>query len=195
MGKRGAQAQNPEDSIKEYKEPSLLVQEIVTCKCTDWNPFLELRNKALLSMLTMTGLRISEILHLTTDQIFLDDPNDPGFLIIKNILVLKKRKKRILNEMGIKKDGVYKPLIDILTQYLEQIKPGKLFNISRWYAWQIIKNITGKWPHYYRSQKMSNLVNTLKGAADATAAIMKVEARTVSHYYKSSWRDHKEELI
>ena len=100
----------------------------------------------------------------------------------------------VLNEVPIKKHGVYEPLVEIILEYLDTIKGGKLFTFGRSRAWQIVTALTGKWCHYYRSQKISHLVNTLKGAGEAAGKIMKVEPGTISHYYKTAWRDHKDEF-
>jgi len=178
--------------IKEYLSPRVLVQEVLGCNDLSWNERINLRNRALLCFFVLTGLRVSELINLTKEQF--DFEEDPEFIVIKNIFVLKKRKKTVLNDLAIAREGAYSPLVKIILEYLDTVKEGKIFNISRSRAWQIITGMTGKWCHYYRSQRMSWLVNTLKGAASATGKIMKVTPSTVNHYYKSAWKNHKEEL-
>jgi len=179
-------------SIKEYLTPRVLVQEVLGYKDLSWNKRINLRNRALLCLFVLTGLRASELINLTKEQF--DFKEDPEFIVIKNIFVLKKRKETVLNDLAIAKSGGYSPLVKIVLEYLDTIKEGKIFDISRPRAWQIITAMTGKWCHYYRSQRMSWLVNTLKGGASATGKIMKVTPSTVNHYYKSAWKNHKEEL-
>jgi hypothetical protein len=54
--------------------------------------------------------------------------------------------------------------------------------------------MTGKWCHYCRSQKISDTINRIR-SSDATSKILGIKnPQTISHYYKGTWEDFKEEL-
>lgn len=178
-------------SIKEYKLPRVIVSEIVGVRHLSWNPKTNLRNQALLSLLAVSGLRVSEVLKLEKEQFTYEE----DFMVIKNVKVLKKRDKATMNEIPIRMSGVYEPIVKIIIEYLDTKKKGPIFKISRARAWQIVTGLTGKWCHYYRSQRISFLVNTLKGGAASAGKVMKVVPSTVAHYYTTDWRNHKEEIL
>ena len=60
--------------------------------------------------------------------------------------------------------------------------------------WAIVKQLTGEWCHWFRSQRISYLVNKLRSAEIAGKLVGIKAPATISGYYKTQWRQHKEEL-
>lgn len=115
------------------------------------------RDKALLALNYLTGARVSELLSIKRKQIEKVSKADVEFLIIHNVKVLKRRKdihRTIL--IPVKKEK------DFLLLALEHInKTGdeeKLFDITRQRAWQITKNKTGYFNHFFRHLRTTHLV-------------------------------------
>lgn len=151
--------------------------------------FKTTRDRALLAILAMLGQRISEILSIKRNQFNFDDPE---FIVIEQIRVLKRRKEPIYVDRPLPRDHV---LTELILKHYNQTrgKDRQLFDLSRYRAWQIVRYMTGKWCHFFRSQHISHLINEERlreGEVAKDLGIKKVE--TIMHYHKSSWKDHKE---
>lgn len=188
-GKRGV------EDIALYLEPKELVEKVLAAKDLQYKQNMEYyrkRDRALLSLLALSGLRISEILSLQTAQFDLE--SDSEFVIIQDAAILKRRKETIKVDIPLPKEGPLEPLTNIIIDYIECARKGPIFKIGRSRAWQIITQMTGNWCHYYRSQRISFLVNKLR-STDIVSKIMGIKSpQTISHYYKTEWRQHREEL-
>ena len=55
-------------------------------------------------------------------------------------------------------------------------------------------HMTGKWCHYFRSQRLSHIVNELKSALTTAKVFGIKNPQTIAHYYKTEWEIHKEAL-
>ena len=156
------------------------------------------RDRALVSLLYLTGGRINEVLNLRKSQF--DFKEDPEFIVIKDFEISKRNKQTIQKEgipkidIPLPRVGTFERFTDLVTDYLDILSKDKLFNIGRCRAWSIVNCMTGKWCHYFRSQKISYMVNLLRSAL-ITAKIHGVKnPQTIAHYYKTEWRLHREEL-
>jgi len=90
--------------------------------------------------------------------------------------------------------GSLSKFTDIILDYYEACTSDRLFSFNRQRAWQIVNHMTGKWCHYFRSQKISDTINRIR-SSDATSKILGIKnPQTISHYYKGTWEDFKEEL-
>lgn len=133
------------------------------------------RDKALVSVLFLTGQRISEILKLTRKDVIVD-PSRPNRIII-SFLIQKRKRKRI-------KDNVYVPVtnpliprhripLDMSLPFMGDFvkwvnnfsEPDvRIFKITRQHAWAIIKALNpNTFPHFFRHTKISMLAE--KGAS------------------------------
>ncbi len=190
-------------SITAFVDAAQLVKNVVNLKAG-------IRDKALLSMLILTGLRISEILSITRDQI--RQQEDLDFVVIHDIQISKRwirkydedhnlisrTREPILRDVPLPKNGFFQPLTEYVLRHL-QTRPHsasvKLFNISRQRAWQITNALTGKWNHYFRSMRISHLINERNMSSVAVAKLLGVkESSTIDHYSKSEWKDHRDKL-
>lgn len=121
------------------------------------------QNNALISILYLTGGRITEILSLTKEQIEWDDnnPNDP-LLIIKNRPILKKKKygKEIPKHsvpIHVKQEP---DLCQHIKNYAENaLVQAKLFDFNRQKATIIIQKTLGKqyFIHWLRHSRVTDL--------------------------------------
>lgn len=151
------------------------------------------RDFALLSLLALTGMRISEILSIYKRQVHQEMPD---FVEIKNVKILKRRKEPILKDFGLPKEGILVPLTDLFLAHYSTLK-GKnirLFDINRTTAWRIVVFMTGKWCHFFRSQRLSFLVNKFRSTIIVSDMQGIKSPATIAHYYKGGWKHHKQEL-
>jgi len=180
--------------IAEYLELKQLINFVLNCQSIPYvlNCNLKaLRDRALLSLFVLTGLRISEILSLRRYQ-FCFDMLD--FIEIRNVKILKRRKEPIFKDFGLPKEGTLAPLTMLVLEHFETSKRAALFDINRTTAWRIVKHMTGKWCHYFRSQRLSYLVNKFRSTVIVADMQGIKSPATIAHYYKGGWKHHKEEL-
>jgi len=200
--------------ISDYIELQNLVAQIVKLKPHKYNVQNEkkqCRDRALLALLAATGLRISEALSIETRMFNLTGYT--GFIVIEGVQILKRwnrryevnpetKKKKCVEKwrQNIKKDfplpktGVLKPVTDLIMAQYRAVKKGRLIDLRRRQAYEIVNEMTGKWCHYFRSQRISYLVHKIRGTVPV-ADIMGIKApQTIAHYYKGKWREYEEEM-
>ena len=169
-----------------------LIRSVKSAKTTN----NDIRDRALLAFLVLTGMRISEALSVTYFQY--DNRRNDKFILIKNVKILKRRKEPILKEFPLPKTGMLAELTEIIQKYVKSRDwhiADPLFPIGRHQAWKIINDMTGKWPHYFRSQRISYLMNEQRIQSAAVAKMLGIkQSSTIDHYLKSSWRNYEEEL-
>ena len=155
---------------------------------------LRIRDKALVAFLYMTGLRISEALSVLKRQVYWD--LEPNFVLFKGIKILKHRKKVVFRDKAVALDGAMKPFVDVFRQHYERVKRNHaLFEVGRARAFRIVRALTGEWPHYFRSQHISYLVNYCELSTLMVADIMGIaNVQTLRGYAHSSWKLHREAL-
>jgi integrase len=186
--------------IAEFIELTTLIKHLTLAKAWPYKSDIEektARDKALLAFLAETGLRISEALSVDRSQVKLN--LDAEFIIVKDVKIMKRRKEHIVKDFPLPKTGVLKPLTKmVLTWYhwptIKHKDKGPLFNLGRYRAWQLIRHMTGKWCHFFRSQRISFLVNKIRSTT-AVAAMMGIkQSSTIDHYYKGGWNQYRDDL-
>jgi len=190
------------DDVK-FQRPSELL-EMIESKSWPYKTnqeFYECRDRALISLLYLTCGRVSEVLSLTKKQFVFDE--DPDFIIIKNMIVVKrkkraKRKRRsIRDEVPLPKAGSLGTFTKFVTEYLNRLKDAdeKLFTFGRHRAWQIVHFITGKWCHYFRSQGESWYGKIFSNIFALKDFVGVVDASTLSDYVKTDWKDYRDRIL
>jgi len=188
--------------IKRFIEPQQIFQYIMG---KGWNyktqpDYYNARDRAFLSLMFVSGLRVCEVLSIRKDQF---DFTDADFIIVKDVEI-KKRKAKTIARKGRPKIDVVLPLegelVDftaLVEQYYRICESERLFPFGTKRAWAITKTITGKWNHYFRSQRISDMMNR-QGipSSDKVAKIVGIDnPQTISHYYKGTWKEAREELL
>lgn len=183
------------DDIPEFKNLDEVVEMVLNAKPIPYTFDREekqRRDKALLAMQPLTAARISEILALQKYQF--DETAKPGFVVIREMIVLKRRKKVTIDK-PLSKTGILAPLTNLVMKQVHATK-GKhdfVFDLGRHRAWEITRQMTGLWCHYFRSQKFSFLINKTKLKEGQVAHDHGVaNIQTMHHYHKSNWEDHPE---
>ena len=205
--KRGA------NDIDDFIELKQLIAVVSTVEpYYEYEPWKRIRDRALLALLALTGCRISELLSILKSQVDIQDE----WVIIRNILTLKRWKRKyeryldaegiqrkrciwkerehILIDKPLPREGVLSCLTNIFLEYYDISKKGPLFDISRGRAWQIVNKLTGKWCHYFRSQRISYLIRRIKNSVDVADLMGIKSLQTLSLYYKGGWEHLKDEL-
>ncbi len=149
-----------------------------------------LRDRALLALLALTGLRISEALSIDVNQF----ENTETSYWITNVKILKRREEHILQDFILPKKGIFGYLTALVMEHKATKKKGKLFDINRVTAWRIINHMTGFWCHYFRSQRLSHLVNKFRSTVMVSDMQGIKSPATISHYYKGDTRRNEKEL-
>ena len=187
----------------EFERPSELLDMI---ESKSWpyktnREFYGCRDRALISLLYLTCGRISEVLSLTKKPFVFDE--DPDFIIIKNMVVVKRKKKTkrkrrsIRDEVPLPKSGPLSPFTHFVTEYLTILRDPevKLFKFGRHRAWQIVRFITGKWCHYFRSQGESWYGKIFSNIFALKDFVGVVDASTLSDYVKTDWKDYRDRIL
>ena len=169
--------------------------------------FYHRRDRCLMALLFLTAGRISEVLSLTREQF--DFEADENFVIIRNMILVKRWKtykgklvkhntSPIRDEVALPLDGPLSKFTELVQDYVQNIKGPKacLFAFSRRRAWQIVKHVTGEWPHWFRSQAESyygKYVFNNPWALRDFVGVSNVES--VGPYVKTSWKDYEDKLL
>lgn len=189
------------EDIREKLSPTEMF-ELITSKHWPYKTNKEhffTRDKALMALLYLTAGRISEVLYLKKSQFQMD--LDPDFIIIKNMIVVKRKKKRkylpIRDEVPLPKKGTLKKFTNLVIDYLNLVEKVdiKLFSFNRSRAWQIVNYVTGKWCHFFRSQSESYYGKVFGNIFALKDFVMVTDAKTLSQYVKTDWREYRNRLL
>ena len=194
MAKRGVA------NIAEFIELTTLIKHLTLAQAWPYKTEIEektARDKALLAFLAETGLRISEALSVDRSQVKLN--LDKDFVVVKDIKILKRRKSPIKKDFPLPKTGILEPLTQMVLHWynwptIRKKEEGSLFSLGRYRAWQIIRHMTGKWCHYFRSQRISFLVNKIRSTTAVAAMMGIAKSSTIDHYYKGGWENFRDDL-
>lgn len=182
--------------IKDYVELRNLITMVLNATPIPYinAPEKQIRDKALLAFIAATGMRISEALSVSKNNF--DLTHDRGFIIIRNVRILKRRKEVIIKDFVLPKTGILKPLTDLVMKHYHLYGYSRipLFDMTRQRAWQIIVGMTGKWCHYFRSQRLSYLVNSIRSTTRVCKMLGIRKPETLLHYDKGGWQQHRKEL-
>lgn len=156
------------------------------------------RDKALMSLGFLACGRINEVLRVERSQF--DFESEPGFIVLTNFYVSKRKKKTIEREgetfvnipMPTNRDALLYPFTELITKYLAILEGEKLFPIGEVRAWQIIKHCTGLWSHWFRALGFTYFANKIKNPF-ALAKIYGVKnVNTIMRYFKTEWTAYRD---
>jgi len=161
----------------------------------------------LMSLLFLTAGRISEVLSLTREQF--DFEVDRNFIVIRNMVLVKRLKTRkgkpvrhrtapIRDEVPLPLRGPLSRFTKLVQDYLDLLsKPNdKLFKFKRHRAWQIVRFVTGKWCHWFRSQSESYYGKYVFTSAFALRDFVGVsDIESLGPYVKTQWKDYEDKLL
>lgn len=180
------------------------IYELITSKSWPYKTnreFYEKRDRALMALLYLTCGRITEVLSSTKKQF--DFESEPNFVIIHNMIVVKRKKKAkrksraIRDEVPLPKEGALAPFTKLVLEYLELVEnpEDKLFNFGRNRAYKIVRYVTGQWPHWFRSQGESWYGKVFSNIFALKDYVGVVSAEVLSDYVKTDWREYKKALL
>lgn len=156
--------------------------------------FLIARDKALVSLAYVLCGRISEILALSIEQFY----NVEGFLILRNYHVEKNKQNPIRDDWALPKTGRLAPFTEYIQDYLTAMlsrEESKLFQFKRARAYQIVKHITGHWPHWFRCMgEAYYMKNVFKEPVKCATALRLRRSDTLIEYVPFNWKDYAKEL-
>jgi len=156
------------------------------------------RDRAFIALLYLTKGRVSEVCKVRKDQF---DFGESDFVLIRDFEI-HKRKKKTLQAEGVPKRDIPLPLTGALEKFTKMVlnyydlcETKRLFTFGRRHALRIVKYVTGKWCHYFRSQGFSDIINRQKVGVFSVARIYGVKnPSTLTHYDKGEWEEHRKEL-
>ncbi|MDW8023429.1 MAG: site-specific integrase [Nitrososphaerota archaeon] len=180
------------------------IYELITSKTYPYKTnkeFYEKRDRALMALLYLTWGRVREVLSLTKKQF--DFESEPNFVIIRNMIVVKRKKnakrksRAIRDEVPLPKEGVLAPFTKLVLEYLKLVEnpEDKLFNIGRNRAYKIVRYVTGQWCHWFRSQGESWFGKVFSNIFALKDYVGVVSAEVLSDYVKTDWREYRKALL
>jgi integrase len=181
--------------IDEYPRPEELYEQLMT---GDGWPYMHnreqyiLRDRALVSILYLIGLRISEAVRLHKRQFKLQD-SDKDYIAIEGIKLskskLKGKPRREQYRRGyLPLDGERVPFSYIVLQYLERLREDDLlFPFQTKRGWQIVNALIGLPCHWLRAFCEDYLYEAWSKDILAVSDYMKVDARTLQEYIRKRY--------
>ena len=116
------------------------------------------RDQAMISLMYLTGCRVTELLSITRSQIEQRNIIGYDFMKITGVPVLKRRKS-ISRDIIIPLEKE-KEFCKIVINYIETLEHDqKLFDISRQRAWQITNEEMGLYNHFFRHMRTTHLTS------------------------------------
>ncbi|MHA1829047.1 MAG: site-specific integrase [Candidatus Heimdallarchaeaceae archaeon] len=182
--------------IPYYPRPKEIYDRLVSTEGWKYKTNMEFyrkRDKALISILYLTGLRISEALRLRKNQfVFLDD-----YIMVKSIKLSKSKVKgkprRIqYRDARLPLKGERRPLSILVWDYLNILtEDERLFKFGRVRAWQIIQAYFPEWTcHWFRAFCEDYLYGRWEKDLLAVADYIKVDARTLQLYIRKRYEKY-----
>ncbi|MDH5690375.1 MAG: tyrosine-type recombinase/integrase [Candidatus Bathyarchaeota archaeon] len=152
------------------------------------------RDRALVAILYLLALRISEALRLRRNQfVFHEDRIEVrGIKLSKSRIKDKPRKEQYRDEAYLPLKGSRVPLTKLVKEYLNNLKGNtQLFKFGRKRAWQIVVTLTGNTCHWFRAFGEDFLYEEWDHDLLAVADYVKVDPRTLQDYIRKRWKKYK----
>lgn len=199
----------PKRSVKAVKGKAVMkLPELINCINKNQvhykNETLNVRDKAIVSLLMLSGLRVSELLKLKLSQFNLEGKD---FIIIKDVETLKRGNQR--DEIPLPKRGQLQVFTNHVEDWLIHIPTKDSFVIptasglgihfhkplSRQRTHVIVKAITGQFPHYLRMLTESYYGRIFKTNWALKDFMGLTDLRSTEPYVKTDWHDYAEKML
>ena len=188
--------------IKSYPTPKELYEQIVNSEGWDYKRNREkflIRDRALVAILYLLALRISEALRLQKEQfIFPEDSGREDAIIVREIKLSKSRwkdkprKEQYRQEAFLPLKGPRAELTKLVLHYLAVLEPqDKLFKFGTSRAWQIVIAMLDVPCHWLRAYGENFLYDMWKHDLLAVSDYIKVNVRTLSLYIKKGYEKYE----
>ena len=162
--------------------------------------FYLMRDRALVAILYLLALRISEALRLRKKQFLL--PEETGYqdrVLVRGIKLSKSRfkdkprKEQYRQEAYLPLRGPRAPLTCLVLDWLDKVpnKDDRVFKIGRKRAWEVIKRLTGWTCHWFRAFGEDYLYSQWNGDLLAVADYIKVDPRTLQEYIRRRYEKYQ----
>jgi len=157
-----------------------------------------LRDKALISFLYLSGARVSEVvMKLKVKDIKIEKQEDRLFYIFHIYTEKRREKMDVYRRVGIPFDN-NQVFLDIIINYINKHQLNNsdyLFDIHRRTAYRIVKKHFGFNPHFLRHTRVTHLT-TMYGlnAQELLQYIGWSDIRTASVYTHLNWKDVSRKL-
>lgn len=182
--------------IKRYPSPREILDTIRLSPGWSYKESIEhylKRDRALVSVIYLLALRISEALRLTKNQF----RKETDKIVVGGIRLSKPRKKgkprkHEYREGWLPLEGPREEFTTYITEYLELLgENDKLFPFGRGRAWQIVTALTGQPCHFERAYGEDYLYEEWDHDILAVADYVKVEPRTLQEYIRKRYEKYR----
>jgi integrase len=188
--------------IKYYPTPAEIFNIIMSSEGWPYKQDREFylkRDRALVALLYLLALRISEALRLKKSQfLFPEDTGHNDRIIVRGIKLSKSRVKgkprrdQYRQENWLPLVGPRAKLTQFVLEYLKELKDDELlFPFNRTRAWQIIHKMTGATCHWFRAFGEDFLYSQWDKDLLAVSDYVKVDPRTLSQYIRRRYEKYK----
>ena len=183
-----------------YPTPDEILDKLETSKGWPYKAnieFYKTRDKALVALLYLLALRVSEALRLERKQFKIPDKTGvKDRIIVRSIKLSKPRKKgtprkhQFRDEGWLPLLGSRAPLSQLIVDYLQIMRSEKLFRFGRVRAWQIVTALVGDTCHWLRAYGEDFLYTQWDNDILAVADYIKVDARTLQEYIRRRYQKY-----
>ena len=183
--------------IQKYPTPAELYEKVTTSEGWEYKTnedFYHTRDRALVSMLYVLALRVSEALRLVNSQ----NEREKTKITVNSIKLSKSYKKakarrhQYREEGWIALTGERAGFGKLITEYLDLLEPNaQLFPFGRKRAYQIVEAITGEPPHWLRAYGEKYLYRKWNRDPIAVNDYVKVDLNVLMFYIRESYQDYK----
>lgn len=185
--------------IKSYPSPNKLYNRITNAEGWHYKTDLEfykVRDKALISLLYLLALRVSEALRLKRGQF--EELNNrvlvSGIKLSKSKLKDKPRREQYRQENWLPLNGERSKLTDLVLNYLQLLDirmKDRLFKFGRVRAYQIVTTYLDEPCHWLRAYGENYLYDSWDHDILAVSDYVKVDPRTLQQYIRGGFRKYK----
>jgi integrase len=188
--------------IEYYPSPSEIYEAIISSEGWPYKSNREFyikRDRALVAILYLLALRVSEALRLRRNQFLLPWQTGQDDRIVVRAIELSKsrrrgkpRKEQFRQENWLPLTGPRAPLTRFIVDYLKMLDGDeKLFPFNRTRAWQIVAVMTGATCHWFRAYGENFLYSQWERDLLAVSDYVKVDPRTLGLYIRKSYEKYK----